>query len=63
MTPDPENRGSTGIRTIGVTGVAALAFLLVLSATGQANHWLARILIIGSLLLWAVMTWHVYQKD
>ena len=63
MDANTQQKNPSGMRTIGVVGLASLSFLLVLSALGQGNDWLARVVIIGSLLMWAVMTWHAYQKD
>ncbi len=63
MDTNMQKTKSSGMRTVGVIGLASLSFLFVLSALGQGSDWVARALIVGSLLMWAVMTWHVYQKD
>jgi uncharacterized membrane protein len=63
MDTNMQKTKSSGMRTIGVIGLASLSFLFVLSALGQGSDWVARVLIVGSLLMWAVMTWHVYQKN
>ena len=63
MSTKTEIQPSSGMKTIGVVGLASLSFLLILSAMGQANEWLARVVIVGSMLMWAIMTWYIYQRD
>lgn len=56
----------SGMRTVGVVGIGSLAvmsFFQALNELGPAETGLAHVTAFGGLLLWAVMTWRIFQTD